>query len=291
MGCGSLSKRLSDWLNVDPRSTDTYPRTVDIETGGWKYSALTPWSGTREQNYLPNIDRAKGTKLLNLSGYDLNAVPEIVSTMTLLRSIDLSCNSLTNFALPAMKKLKVLNLSNNGITTLADCFSPMVRLETVNLENNKLTVVPPSIWASSRLKTVNLSHNSVNILESYGLSGSRVETLDLSYNRLGNVPLDILKLKYLEDLNLACNQLTFLPEDWSDAKRLMVLDLSGNRIEKIGPSLFVDTQLFRINLFNNPCYPDRWRLFDGFDEYVKRYKSHVDKGLFHGGKVDYNQFI
>merc|ERR1712060_12875 len=88
----------------------------------------------------------------------------------------------------------------------------------------------------------------------------------------------------VQTLKVANNEISSLPDDWGSAKKLMILDLEGNKISKFGPSIFKDTQIFRINLQYNPCHPEDWRMFDGFQTYVKRYKSHIDKGLHHGGK-------
>jgi len=243
------------------------------------------------KQYKASLERAKGTKLLNLSDYGLKRVPSEINGIPLLTSIDLSRNQLTRVELPPLAKLKILNISSNNILEIADCFAGMRRLDTLNISNNRLTSVPDSIWELPRLKTLDLSHNGLSILQSLKLPNCNVQNLDLSRNGIQVIPMEMLKMPKLYELKLSYNRISYLPDDWSDAQKLMIVDFEGNMIDKIEPSIFVDTQIFRINLAKNPCHPDKWRLFEGFDSYVKRSKSHTDKGLYHGAKVDYDRFV
>jgi len=246
---------------------------------------------SNRKQYKASLERAKGTKLLNLSDYGLKRVPNEIHGIPLLTSIDLSGNQLTQLELPSLEKLKILNISNNNITEIADCFAGMRRLDTLNISNNRLTYVPESIWELPRLKTLDLSHNGISTLHNIKLSNCNVQNLDLSHNGLQVIPMELLKLPRLYELKASYNRISSLPDDWSSAQKLMIVDFEGNMIDKIGPSMFVDSQIFRINVSKNPCHPDRWRLFEGFESYVKRYKSHTDKGLYHGAKIDYDRFV
>jgi len=243
------------------------------------------------KQYKASLERAKGTKLLNLSDCGLKNVPNEINGIPLLTSIDFSSNQLTRVELPTLEKLKILNISSNNITEIADCFDGMRRLDTLNIANNRLTSVPDSIWGLPRLKTLNLSHNGISIFQSSKLPNSSVQNLDLSHNGIQVIAKEVLEMPKLYELKVSYNRISSLPDDWKSAQKLSIVEFEGNMIDKIGPSMFADTQIFRINVAKNPCHPDRWRLFEGFELYVKRYKSHADKGLYHGAKVDYDKFV
>jgi len=270
-------KKFEDtWEAPKPRPQASAPRIIYI------YS---------QKRYNSSMERAKRTNILNVSEYGLKSVPKDIEDMPLLRTIDMSKNMLTELALRPLQKLKFLNVSLNFITNIADCFSPMKRLMTVDLSHNRLRSVPCSLWGLPKLKTVNLSYNWITALEEAAMSKSCVQILDLSNNGLRAISKELLEMARLTELKVANNEISSLPDNWRSAKKLMILDLEGNKISKFGPSIFKDTQIFRINLQYNPCHPEDWRMFDGFQTYVKRYKSHIDKGLYHGGKEDYDKFV
>jgi len=240
--------------------------------------------------YKAAIARSETTKVLNLSNYGIKEVPRKIWDIQGMKTMDLSKNNLASIELPPMEKLKVLNLSNNNCQVLGDCFHKMARLESLDLSNNRLVSLPDSIWTMPKLKHLNLSNNQLRDLGKISKLKS-LERITLDNNNLGEVPAALLELPRLYELHMTSNKIKALPEDWSSAAKIGIVNFAGNQISTVPKSLFCETPVFRINLENNPCHPERWRLAEGFPVYVKRYKEHVDKGLFHGGKVDYDKFI
>ncbi|MFA6094409.1 MAG: leucine-rich repeat domain-containing protein [Candidatus Paceibacterota bacterium] len=100
--------------------------------------------------------------VLNLSGQGLTKVPEYVFSRTDLVELNLSNNLLID-ALPSqignLKKLKVLNLSNNKFIGVPAEVGQLKNLEVLNLSNNQLTGLPFEIGNLLNLKLLDVSGN------------------------------------------------------------------------------------------------------------------------------------
>ena len=168
-----------------------------------------------------------GRKTLNLSEWDLLEWPEAVQELTELDKLDLTIsenvgklnnitvldvrgNQLSIFpaSLTQLKKLKVLDISHNKLTTISDAIGEMVALEGLVLSYNQLTVLSPAITQLKKLYWLDISHNKLTTISD--AIGEMVELwrLDLSYNQLTVLNPAINQLKKLKSLFVNGNPFT-----------------------------------------------------------------------------------
>lgn len=114
-------------------------------------------------------------KTLELSGNDLETIPEQVQFMNTLERVELSSNMLSDAeplyaSLSRLGRLQWLDLSYNELDAFdAGSFE---RLETLDLRNNSLTDWPEGVLDASSLRTLNLSSNDITSIPSRALDGS-----------------------------------------------------------------------------------------------------------------------
>lgn len=91
---------------------------------------------------------------LDLSGQDLEKIPESITSLEHLRHLNLSENDLQtlprNFCV--LKNLKTLDLSFNRFYTLPECLFSLTHLEELNVSYNRLTDIPEHIQKLKDLK-------------------------------------------------------------------------------------------------------------------------------------------
>ncbi len=99
---------------------------------------------------------------LDLSGQGLTKAPDSIFNQTSLEELNLSNNSIGG-ALQSqvgnLKKLKILNLSNNKFTGVPAEVGQLKNLEILNLSNNQLTGLPNELANLSNLKFLDLTGN------------------------------------------------------------------------------------------------------------------------------------
>ncbi|KAM3172245.1 hypothetical protein ACTXT7_014957 [Hymenolepis weldensis] len=162
-------------------------------------------------------------------------IPEHVKKLSSLRVLDLSNNSLTSLEpwIGLLANLKVLNVSEH----LPGELSHLSKLETLNASNNRMTTFlnsPSSINLSSlrHLRTVDLSNNQLTEFPlELCFSGIPLDILDLSKNDISLIPDAISSLQVIE-LNLCENKISVISESLSKCPRLKVLRLAHNKIQQ-----------------------------------------------------------
>lgn len=99
------------------------------------------------------------TKILDLSGQGLTALPDSVLSRTDVTHLNLSNNQLTS--LPAeigkLTNLKSLNVENNRLISLPPEIGQLTNLEEADFGNNRLENLPVELGNLTQLKTLNLS--------------------------------------------------------------------------------------------------------------------------------------
>lgn len=171
---------------------------------------------------------------LDLSHIGLNAVPQKISELHNLQSVNLSNNSISqNFNNLSSLRIKELNLSGNHLTKIpveistipnlisldlsrnlfstnyADALANMRNLEWLSLENNQIESFPVQLSQLTKLVHLNFSDNKI----SGGLENLLVlkdlEQIYLDKNLLsGNFPTSLLQLNKLQMLSLTANKLS-----------------------------------------------------------------------------------
>jgi len=150
------------------------------------------------------------------------------------------------------RTLRLLDLSNNQLTTLPNWFADLTSLEIVFLSFNKFSEVPEVLGQLPRLKMIGMRNNSIERLSGTSLPQS-LTWLTLTNNSLDTVPPEIGRLPRLQKLLLAGNVLKSLPETLASNRSLELVRLSANRFESFPTWLFELPALAWIALAGNPC--------------------------------------
>lgn len=242
----------------------------------WLIGPLDTWQGvTVENGRVVTLNLSDQNNSVDLTGQ----LPNELSNLTLIRSIDLGWNNLDG-PLPdswsALVNLQHLWLPNNQFTgSLPDSWGSLVNLTDLNLIYNQLTSSLPASW--STLVNLNLLR-----LDENKLSGTlpvewaaliNLSFLGLANNQIsGSLPTEWATLTNLVNLELFENKITgTLPESWANLVNLQRLDLGsnqlpGNQREGVTGSLpeswSAFTELVWLNLSGNQLIgivPESWK--------------------------------
>lgn len=173
-------------------------------------NAQAPPMSTSSRIITPSSDGANmlssalvGTKILNLEGRDLKAIPPALMQQLQGPST-------------VAQRIEVLKLGKNKLEYMnGDLVTLLPNLKTLEMDQNCLTELPHELRNLS-LSILSLSRNR---LTSDSLASSLVE----------NMPMT----KTLTHLNLSCNGLEWLPSGLMEFESLQVLNLSNNRITSL----------------------------------------------------------
>jgi hypothetical protein len=153
-----------------------------------------------------------GETVLNLSGLDLEVLPESVCRLA---------------------HLQFLYANNNRLTRLPESIGRLVRLRELSLLGNCLTQLPRCVGHLARLESLRLSHNRLAQLPKWIGQLAPLKRLHLNSNQLARLPESIGQLAQLEELYLHRNQLIQLPQSTRQLAQLRKLYLYGNEALKI----------------------------------------------------------
>lgn len=180
-------------------------------------------------NFLSGLSKLEN---LDLSNFNLNAIPSEINGLSYLKNVNLSNNTISNFsALNGMSSLQEINISNNNLTNLPSEITSLTSLKSLNasnnnitqftnlqnlqnlewlsLENNSLVNIPTEISSLQNLIHLNLGRNKISAGFSSITNLPNLEQLWLNHNTItGNFPTDLLTLPKLMSLSLQSNQLT-----------------------------------------------------------------------------------
>ncbi|GBP43493.1 Toll-like receptor 7 [Eumeta japonica] len=204
-----------------------------------------------------------------------------------IQTIDLSYNEIislpTDSEIIHLRRLSQLYLQNNNITELAsDIFNDLLALKVLNLSNNGISFIPSTLFSSTKeireiylhnnmleslpnqifnelqqLLVLDLSFNklsSENIKEDTFTGLIRLIVLDLSHNSLTRISGKIFKdLFFLQILNLRNNSIGYVEDNvFSPLFNLHTLNLGENRLHTIEEYLFNGLYILnKLSLNNN----------------------------------------
>lgn len=173
-------------------------------------------------------------KTLNLSNNKIDDLPRNVFGNLDLEVLRLSHNQLTAIPFQVFaptEKLRVLDLSYNGIVTILDHFFKFNRhIEELLLNNNNVTKLTSNALADlTQLKRLDLSTNSLeSVAKGLFDALNNLEYLNLANNPISNVPSSTFRgLTNLRWINLSNNklkQLTFGLFHFSPRIETLILD-------------------------------------------------------------------
>lgn len=199
--------------------------------------------------------RLTGAKKLNLKGdwnlrrLKLTELPETLSQLTQLHSLNLADNELTTLPewLSKLTELRALDISANKLATLPTWLSKFTFLRMLKIGGNQLTLLPESLEQLTLLKTLDISENKLTTLPWLGQL-TQLEVLDISCNQLSTLPESITLLKRLKVLDLTSNCLKCIPESIGKLEELEFFNLGNNQVEELPKSLKSLRHLKRLGL-------------------------------------------
>ncbi|XP_053262089.1 leucine-rich repeat serine/threonine-protein kinase 2 isoform X3 [Podarcis raffonei] len=201
-------------------------------------------------------------KLLNLSYNQLSCIPEFLSNVAQnLEHLILEGNKLSSVCSPlCLKELKVLNISKNAVSFLAENFlKDCLKLETLNAGMNSLEATPD---LPPNITTLKLSQNNFSSVPEAILLLPHLRSVDLSNNKITTLPGPLhWKTSNLRELLFNHNQISTLDLNtkaflWS---RLEKLHLSHNNLKEIPPQIGFLENLTSFDVSYNPelrSFPD-----------------------------------
>ncbi|KAF2880127.1 hypothetical protein ILUMI_26047 [Ignelater luminosus] len=217
---------------------------------------------------------------LHLNGNKLLQVPEVISNVPMLRTLDLGENhidTLTNDTFRDMKHiyglrltennigniskgvfdkmaaLKILNLSRNKIQKVsASAFDSNLNLQAIRLDGNYLTDIEELFAKLPSLVWLNISDNQLKWFD-YALIPTGLQWLDIHSNQiseLGNY-FEIESTLALSTFDASANKLTEITGS-AIPNSVEVLFLNDNLITKVQSyTFFKKPNLTRVDLFGN----------------------------------------
>lgn len=154
--------------------------------------------------------------------------------------LDLSLNHLHvihAYVLSGFPSLKSLNLSSNGLHTVAGSAFGLPALETLDLSQNALPTIGVHLFETSpKLSEVNVASNAISRLND-GTFGhlTKLSLLDLSHNSLMRIEDNVFVGMNISHLDLGHNNLKKMPSlplRKLTAARTLILD--GNSLHILG---------------------------------------------------------
>eukprot|EP00741_Cyanophora_paradoxa_P001857 tig00000514_g1800.t1 len=255
------------------------------------------------------LENAAKTGVLSLADSGLAKVSKkVVAVAPALRSLDLSGNRIPRLRpelLPALKSLRILDLSRNHLEVLelpADV-GPLGKLETLKVDGNRLAALP-DLSGLRALRALSASRNRLAALGPCPRPSSPSTSRPTSWRRCRTTwlgcrpsrsspspptPSPPFPLRVPAPApgpaprgwNGALSLTAGGGQEWAACRSLRVLVLSGNKLAGPLPgSLLADTPVNRVEADGNPA-PARVLLDDapGFQQYEGRRVARVDKGL------------
>ncbi|MDU9031311.1 leucine-rich repeat-containing protein kinase family protein [Pseudomonas mediterranea] len=155
------------------------------------------------------FDLADSLEILNLSGNQLETLPDDLHRLT---------------------RLRVLFCSDNRFTELPECLGRCAALTMVGFKANRIERVPAAALPPL-LRWLILTDNRISQLPDELGRRPHLQKLMLAGNRLQQLPASLAQCHRLELLRIAANQLDDLPQWLLELPRLSWLAYAGNPLE------------------------------------------------------------
>ena len=182
------------------------------------------------------------------------AVPSQLGNLLELRVLELSNNQLTSIPAKVGKlvKLQLLALGDNQLALLPAEIGALTHLQQLYLGHNRLTTIPAELGNLLGLQALYLNDNQLTKIQAELGTLLGLQALSVSGNQLTLIPTEIGNLTALRSLDLSRNQLTVVAAELGHLSKLQYLDLSGNQIAAVPLELGGLTDLRQFNLSYNP---------------------------------------
>jgi len=189
-------------------------------------------TGIQEANRIIEECEHSCSTQLDLSGLQLDEIPDAVFELTNLRT---------------------LLLYNNQITTIPDKANSLQKLRILSLNSNKLRYLPPVIGELSKLQELWVCENLLTELPQEIVRLDDLFVIGMERNKITHLPNGISKMKTLGAIFADYNQITEIPVELAD-RQWKALLFSGNPITVVPTELhkLKDSTFFSLNC---PCIP------------------------------------
>lgn len=138
----------------------------------------------------------------------VNAVSKLLLADIDRRSLVLArmrLGSIESVCFSAMRFVRALDLSHNGLSALPDAIGTLALLCSLNIANNRLTSLPAGLCDLTDLETLHARHNRITALPAAFGVLVHLRVCDLANNRLSELPVSAVGLVHLRYLNLRAN--------------------------------------------------------------------------------------
>lgn len=195
------------------------------------------------------------TENLILHHNQLTVLPKNVLKFPNLKVLDISNNGLT--VLPNVFEycsLSKLIAKNNLLTneSLPKKFSECEALKELNLSGNQMNYFPEQICDLTSLKFLHLGGNKIKNITRNIYKLKNIQVLSFGGNQISEVPAIVGHLKTLQVLILCDNQIETLPANIANLKHLKSLQLHKNRLKVLPPEIIALKNLNELSLRENP---------------------------------------
>ncbi|KAJ5778527.1 hypothetical protein N7520_001773 [Penicillium odoratum] len=249
MSLSEIPKEVLTMYEFDPNSTSNWFENVDLV----KFIAADNELSQVPDAVFPDVNvedidpdsdekgpQFGGIEALDLHGNVLHSLPMGLKRLHNLRLLNLSNNGLTMdhiaiiMEIPSLVNLKLANNKLEGLFSSA--VSSLQKLESLDLRGNALTELPEELGELQNLKILDVGENQLSSLPFEALSRVPLSTLNAPKNKLRGtlIPASVDRLEKLQSLNIANNSLEiFAASETLSLPNLHSLFISVNRIKRL----------------------------------------------------------
>ncbi|ORX54699.1 L domain-like protein [Piromyces finnis] len=253
-----------------------FNRSVD-DADWWEISELKKFNiaNNKIEFISPKIGQLDTLVHLNFCDNKLTSLPQEIQNLQLVTSIHLERNNFSTIPLPLfelenlvelflfnnklcgdlneykfykLQNLEVLDLSENFIENVGDCFSQNKKLRKLQLSHNRIKEI--SSLDLKHCKELELSHNELVSIFTEEQSFPMLQRLDLRNNKLQSIGNHI-SCPELKELYLTSNRLSSVGSILKTASHLNILDIFGNVFKEVPQDVLNMKEITRLDLGNN----------------------------------------
>ncbi|GAV66572.1 ubiquitin domain-containing protein/LRR_4 domain-containing protein/LRR_8 domain-containing protein [Cephalotus follicularis] len=209
---------------------------MPVDAERWKFTGIVALAD-RDLKSVPDEVWAIGASIRVLDiRNNFIQIPAQIRCLSTVKKMYLDGNGMSDESifwegLTSLKRLKILSLTRNQLTSLPSSLGGLASLRRLYIDNNKLTGLPIEIGLLTKLEVLKATKNRIRTIPtSIGDCNSLIE-VDLSSNHLSELPETFGNLHYLKALRLKNNGLKSLPHTLlKECRRLSTLDLHNTEV-------------------------------------------------------------